>query len=155
MNAFIYGLSVSGMPHIVPLPTWPTDPNQLALARCGRLTLNETPKPSPDELCGNCHRLQQTDHKQSTRDALQRAQHLQPVLDQITDEINHRRARLHQDLDQPPGQGLTPAHRSEQSAVITGLLIALAITLDSPGNEQTAKAYTQQRSARWSPTQPT
>ncbi|MGW0731684.1 hypothetical protein [Streptomyces sp. NPDC002851] len=145
MSNFIYGTSVSGMPHIVPLPTWPTDPNQLALARCGRLTLRETPEPPPDELCGNCQRLQRTDQQRSARDAHQRAQHLQLVREQLADEINRRRSRLHDDLNQPPGQGMKAAHRSEAAAIVTGLLIALTIALETPGNEQAAEDYAQLR----------
>lgn len=133
----LYGASVSGKPHLVTVTAWPASPDQLVLTRCGRLSLHEIPEPAPGHLCCNCQRLRACDVQQEAAALRHHQRHLEPVCRQIADEITRLRARLLADI-------ALPAHRSEQSAIVTGLLTALSIALGTPGDDNTAELYTQQ-----------
>lgn len=139
----LYGASVSGKPHLVTVTAWPTSPDQLVLTRCGRLSLHEIPEPAPGHLCGSCQRLRACDQQQEAAARRHRQRHLDPVCRQIADEIICLRAQLLADIALPAHLAMTPAHRSEQSAIVTGLLTALSIALGTPGDD-TAELYTQQ-----------
>ncbi|MEN8649167.1 hypothetical protein ABCR94_00570 [Streptomyces sp. 21So2-11] len=143
----LYGISVSGKPHLVPVTTWPADPHQLVLTRCGSLSLREIPEPAPGHLCGSCQRLHTSDQQQEAAARRHHQRHVEPVCRQIADEINRLRARLRTDLELPAHLAMTPAHRSEQAAIVTGLLAALAITLGVPSDGNAAEIYTQQHTS--------
>jgi hypothetical protein len=137
MGSHVYGASVSGKPHLIKLPAWPTSHNRFVLARCGRPTIREVPEPAPAELCGNCRLLQEADQRTAEGDP--DGSPLERVRQEIANEINRRRHRL-----TSPATA-SSALTTERAAIITGLLIALAIALGAPGDQHAADLYTQQR----------
>ncbi|MEU9120006.1 hypothetical protein AB0C96_09115 [Streptomyces sp. NPDC048506] len=143
----LYGASVSGKPHLVTVTVWPADPEQLVLTRCGRLSLREIPEPAPGHLCGSCQRLRACDQHQEAAARRHHQRHLEPVCRRIADEINRLRAGLLADIALPAHLAMTPARRSEQSAIVTGLLAALSIALGTPGNDDSAELYAQQHAS--------
>jgi hypothetical protein len=141
----VYGTSVSGKPHLVTATTWPADPNQLVITRCGRLSLREIPEPAPGHLCGSCQRLHTGDQQQEAAARRHHQRHLEPVCRQIADEVNRLRTQLLTDIELPAHLAMTPAHRIAKSAIVTGLLIALSIALGAPGDDNAAELYAQRQ----------
>lgn len=142
--SLVYGASVSGKPHLVTVATWPADPDQLVLTRCGRLALREIAEPAPGHLCGSCGRLRESDQRQEAATRRHHQRHLEPVCRQIAVEIN----QLLADVDLSARKAMTPAHRFEKSAIVTGLLTALSITLGAPGDDNAAERYAQQQAGQ-------
>lgn len=137
VKTYVCGASETGTPHLVPLSRWPTSYNRPVLARCGRPTIKEVPEPSPDQLCGNCRRLRGTDNRPQPP-APGRDNYLEPIRRAIVDEILRRRHRLSNSAD-------TANLKTQRAAIITGLVIALAITVGVPGDQHAADLYIQQR----------
>ncbi|MFD3667225.1 hypothetical protein [Streptomyces sp. NPDC058672] len=146
--SLVYGASVSGKPHLVTVATWPADPDHLVLSRCGRLALREIPEPAPGHLCGSCRRLHESDQRQEAAARRHHQRHLEPVCRQIAVEINQLRNQLLADVDLSARKAMTPAHRFEKSAIVTGLLTALSITLGAPGDDNAAERYAQQQAGQ-------
>ncbi|WP_030571045.1 hypothetical protein [Streptomyces aureocirculatus] len=142
-----YGASVSGKPHLVTIATWPSDPNQLVLTRCGRLALREIPEPAPEHLCGSCHRLLTRDLNQQAADRRHRQRHVEPVCLRLAAEIQLRRLELLSGLDTTTRRVIPPTRTAEQAAIITGLLLALSIALGTPGDYDAAEHYTHATAA--------
>lgn len=97
--SLVYGASVSGKPHLVTVATWPADPDQLVLSRCGRLALREIPEPAPGHLCGSCRRLHEGDQRQEAAARRHHQRHLEPVCRQIAVQINRLRNQLLADAE--------------------------------------------------------
>ncbi|MGB8946933.1 MAG: hypothetical protein WCD21_42865 [Streptomyces sp.] len=146
--SLVYGASVSGKPHFVTVTSWPADPDQIVLTRCGRLALNEIPEPAPAHLCGSCRRLHEGDQQQEAAARRHHQRHIEPVCRQIAVEINQLRTQLLADVDLSARHAVTPAHRFEKSAIVTGLLTALSITLGAPGDDNAGEQYAQQQAGQ-------
>ncbi|MGX1668657.1 hypothetical protein [Streptomyces sp. NPDC055400] len=141
----VYGASISGKPHLATVTTWPAAPDQLVLTRCGRLALREIPEPAPGHLCGICRRLLEGDQRQEATARRHHQRRLEPVFRQIADEINRLRTQLLADIELPAHFAMTPAHRFERSAIVTGLLTALSIALGAPSDGHAAELYAQRQ----------
>lgn len=137
MKTYVCGASETGTPHLVPLSRWPTSHRRPVLARCGRPTIKEVPEPSPDQLCGSCRRLRDADNRPQPPDH-GRDHYLEPIRQAIADEILRRQHRLSNSAD-------AAYLKTQRAAIITGLVIALAITLGAPGDQHAADLYIQQR----------
>ncbi|MFI6469793.1 hypothetical protein ACIBL5_05945 [Streptomyces sp. NPDC050516] len=91
--------------------------------------------------------MQLSDRHQAAADKEHRKRHLEPVARQITDRISDFRAQLASSTALPASPAATPTERSERSAVVTGLLIALAMPLGTPEDLRAADDYARHQAA--------
>ncbi|GAA2461540.1 hypothetical protein ACFPFX_18920 [Streptomyces mauvecolor] len=100
------------------------------------------------QLCGNCRKLQEREQHQEAAARQHHQRHLEPVCCQTADKINYLRAQRVDASELPADTAAGRTKQSEQSAMVTGPLLALAITLAPDGLHVADNCARQQAAQR-------